>query len=239
MAELTLASFNLHFGTGSRTRRFPRFDVVAACKVLDADVLVLQEAWVPDGGESQLDEIAAGLGMEVAADVALARATVHPHPKVTGRGGTSGFGTWNLAVLSRLPVLGARTVALPHLRTDPTDRAVHVVEVRAGTEAFTVAGTHLPHLEAGALLRRRALRDALPARGPAALAGDMNMWRWCIRWMAPSGWRGAVRGGTFPAGRPLSQIDHLVVTPDVGVVSAEVLPDLGSDHRAIRARLRF
>jgi endonuclease/exonuclease/phosphatase family metal-dependent hydrolase len=111
-------------------------------------------------------------------------------------------------------------------------------EVDVDGRGLRVLGTHLPHLQMGSLTQRGDLRALLPASGPAVLAGDMNMWRWCIRWMAPREWRNVVRGRTFPAHRPHSQIDHLLVTPDVEVVTAGVMPEAGSDHRAIRARLR-
>jgi endonuclease/exonuclease/phosphatase (EEP) superfamily protein YafD len=47
-----------------------------------------------------------------------------------------------------------------------------------------------------------------------------------------------VRGRTWPAGRPHSQIDHILVRPGTEVVEAEVLPAVGSDHRPVRATLR-
>ena len=47
-----------------------------------------------------------------------------------------------------------------------------------------------------------------------------------------------MRGKTWPSPHPRHQIDHLLVTPSVEVVRGEVLPDLGSDHLPIRARLR-
>jgi endonuclease/exonuclease/phosphatase family metal-dependent hydrolase len=49
-----------------------------------------------------------------------------------------------------------------------------------------------------------------------------------------------VRGRTWPASRPHSQIDHILVRRRDGteVVHAEVLPAVGSDHRPVRATLR-
>ena len=43
MPDLTIASYNIHWGRGPKRRGHPPFDVVAACRRLDADVLVLQE----------------------------------------------------------------------------------------------------------------------------------------------------------------------------------------------------
>lgn len=243
MPELTVASFNIHWGRGPRLRGFPPFDLVDACRALDADVLVLQESWGPDGATSDHDRVAAGLGMAVVAEVSLARTDIEPHPKVRARaerGDGKGSGTWSVAVLSRLPVRAARVEPLPHLRLDPVDRAVLVVDVEVGGSVLTVLGTHMAHLETGVAFHTRPLRRLLPsADQPAALVGDMNMWGWCIDLMTPRRWRRTVQGKTFPSHRPHSQIDHLLVTPPVEVLSAEVLPDLGSDHLPIRARLRL
>jgi endonuclease/exonuclease/phosphatase family metal-dependent hydrolase len=53
------------------------------------------------------------------------------------------------------------------------------------------------------------------------------------------GWRRAVRGRTYPAHRPHSQIDHVLVRDDVSVQWGEVLAETPSDHRPVRARLRL
>lgn len=242
MAELTVASFNTHWGMGPKWRGHLPFDVVDACRTIDADVLVLQESWFPDGGTAQHAEVAAALGYDAVA-VSLARATGDPHPSLVDRADPAhrkGAGDWCLAVLSRLPVTGTRTIPLPQLPTDPSSRAVVRVDVEVDGLPLAVHGTHLAHLEMGVPLIVRRLRAALaPATEAAILIGDMNMWSWCISAMAPRGWRRTGRGATFPATRPLARIDHLLTTSSVEVLSTEVLPDLGSDHRAIRARLRL
>ncbi len=238
MPELTVASFNVHWGHGLRRHGFVPFDVVATSKELEADVVVLQEVWVPDAGPTQLDQLTAGLEMEIAATVELSRARIEPHPHITGRGDSSGDGGWHLSILTRLPVLRRSTYPLPHSPVDPSNRMMHVVDVDVDGTTVAVAGTHFTHLEFGALLHRRHLRRTLPDQGPAVLAGDLNMWRWCAAWMVPPGWRNVVRGRTYPAHRSHSQIDHILVTSDVDVVWSEVMPEQGSDHRAVRARLR-
>jgi endonuclease/exonuclease/phosphatase family metal-dependent hydrolase len=50
-----------------------------------------------------------------------------------------------------------------------------------------------------------------------------------------------VRGRTWPSRRPHSQIDHILVRKDSGVVvlDSAVLPAVGSDHRPVRATLQF
>lgn len=241
MPELTLASYNIHWGYGPRRQGFPRFDVVEACRALDPDVLILQESWTPDEGTSDHQRVADALGMAVACDVALARSELGPPPKVTGRAThRSGDGGWHLAALSRVPVHAASVTPLPHLPLDPVDRAVLAVDVEVDGSVLHVRGTHLPHLEYGAHLTTRGLRRTLPPADVAgALIGDMNMWGWTIDRMVPAGWRRVVRGKSFPAHRPHSQIDHVLVTDGVEALSGEVGPHLGSDHLPIRARLRW
>ncbi|MGH9019251.1 MAG: endonuclease/exonuclease/phosphatase family protein, partial [Acidimicrobiales bacterium] len=62
MREVGVASFNVHGGVDGLGRRF---DVVAACRSLDADVLVLQEVWTPTTGRGLAPEVASGLGYQV------------------------------------------------------------------------------------------------------------------------------------------------------------------------------
>ncbi len=241
MAELTIASYNIHWGRGRKRAGNPPFDVVAAARRLDADVLVLQESWAPDGGTSDHQRIADALGMAVACDACLARSVVEPEPKVLG-GATvaGGDGGWHLVALARVPVVDARVEPLPHLPLDRVDRAVLAFAAVVDGARLEVRGTHLPHLEYGAHLTTRGLRRTLPpADVPAAFLGDMNMWSWTIDRMVPDGWRRVVRGKTWPVHRPHSQIDHLLVTPSVDAAWSEVVEDLGSDHLPIRARLRW
>lgn len=241
MAELTLGSLNLHMGRGSGGHDAPFYDVVAACKEIDTDVLVLQEGWVPDDAEGDVLTVAAALGYRVAATFAVARAECHDQVRLVARAGTAGDGDWTVAVLSRLPVRSAEIVPLaPQLAGDPGRRAVVRAVVDVDGSPFTVAGTHMPLLKDPVWRLRRSLRAALPGPGePGALAGDMNMWGWCAGRLAGPGWRRAVRGRTYPAHRPHSQTDHILVNPPVDVVAPEVVPQIMSDHRPVRARLRF
>jgi endonuclease/exonuclease/phosphatase family metal-dependent hydrolase len=243
--ELALASFNVHWGRGPRRGGFVPFDIVAACDQLDADVLVLQEAWIPDEGPGTTDEVAAALGYEVVATVPMARMTLEPEVTIDARGGDpadGGIGSWSLAVLSRLPARDTTVRPLrPQLPPDPVSRALVVTEVDVDGSSLAVCGGHLPHLEFGAPLITGTLRAALPpADRPAVFAGDMNMWGWTIDLMSPPGWRRALRGGrTWPSHRPLFQIDHVLVTESVGVLRAEVVDAGDSDHLPVRAVLRF
>lgn len=239
--ELTLGSLNLHMGRGSGGHDAPVYDVIGACKEVDADVLVVQEAWVPDDGPGHLVEVAAALGYRIAAAVGLARAECNESIRLVGRDGDGGDGEWVLGVLTRLPVVEADVVPLaPQLPGDPARRALVRATVDVDGTPFTVVGTHLPLLKHPVWRLAPALRSALPpVDTPAAFAGDMNMWGWCVDRLVPRGWRRVVRGRTYPAHRPHSQVDHILVTPVVEVVDAEVVPQVMSDHRPVRARLRI
>lgn len=240
--ELSVASMNIHWGRGRKSEGYPTFDVTQACDDFDADVIALQESWAPDDGVSQHDAAAKELGYEVVS-VPLSRAEAWPEPKITDRhdpAGRTGSGDWCLAVLSRLPIRATTTTRIWQLPLDPSSRAVLQVDLDVDGSPLTVCTTHFSHLEFGAVLHTRALRAALPpVDPPAILIGDMNMWGWCISAMTPRGWTRVGRGPTWPAHRPHSRIDHLLVTPGVEVLETETLPDLGSDHRPIRARLRI
>ncbi|HLT70516.1 MAG TPA: endonuclease/exonuclease/phosphatase family protein, partial [Acidimicrobiales bacterium] len=240
MAELTLGSLNLHMGRGASGHDAPFYDVVTACKEVDTDVLALQEAWVPDGEEGDVVAIASALGYRVAGTFSVARATCHDQVRPVAREGDAGDGDWVVALLSRLPVLEADVVTLrPQLARDPGRRAVVRAVVDAGGTPVAVATTHLPLLTAPVWRLARSLRAALPpADVPGVLAGDMNMWGWCVDLLVGRGWRRAVRGRTYPSPRPHSQTDHLLVNDRVEVVAAEVVPQVLSDHRPVRARLR-
>ncbi|MBO0715447.1 MAG: endonuclease/exonuclease/phosphatase family protein [Acidimicrobiales bacterium] len=148
-------------------------------------------------------------------------------------------GAWGLAILTRLPVRREAQVDLGQLRLDRARRGALVLEMDLEGRPFIMVGTHLSHLTHGSLLQLRGLRRSLPGTDQAAaLAGDMNLWGPVVGLFLP-GWRRAVLGRTWPAHRPHSQIDHVFVTPMVSVLTGEVLGDVGSDHRPVRAELRL
>ena len=233
MTTISVATFNCHWGLTPHNRPF---DVVAVCESLDTDVLVLQEVWCPRDEASFAVEAGDQLGYKVH-EVALSGGVVDPRP-LTMRDHDGGAGTWSLAVLTRDPSIARPPVRLGRIAGDPPERAVLAVDVDAG-DGLTVAGTHLTHRPWGSPLHLARLRAALPdPRFPAVVMGDMNMWGPVVAGVLP-GWRRAVRGRTWPAHRPHSQIDHILVPPCVDVLEAEVLADVGSDHRPVRAVIAF
>lgn len=149
-------------------------------------------------------------------------------------------GEWGIAVLVRRDHVmeNPRTVHLPHLGRDRVRRAALVVDLDVEGVALSVVGTHMSHLQYGShrhyAMLNRLLRSA--ARPNAVLLGDMNLWGPPVSAFL-RGWSRAVKGRTWPAWNPHSQIDHILVRGDVRAVSGEVLPDGGSDHRPVRAVL--
>ena len=59
MRSVVVASFNVHGGVDGWGRPF---DVLDACRRIDADVLMLQESWAPDGEEPMAQSLARLLG---------------------------------------------------------------------------------------------------------------------------------------------------------------------------------
>ena len=82
------------------------------------------------------------------------------------------------------------------------------------------------------------LRRGLAAGGPQIVAGDFNFWGPPVG-VAMRGWKRPVRGRTYPANHPHSQIDHVLVRGGIRVLGGEVLAETPSDHRPIRARLQM
>jgi endonuclease/exonuclease/phosphatase family metal-dependent hydrolase len=262
--DVVVASFNVHAGIDGWARPF---DVAAACRRIDADVVVVQEDWVPEGAPGVAAVVGQALGYSViTAAMATGRRSLphaspgggwgplldrdaeshaffldghRPRPTWAGspRYAEAQPGALGLAMLSRLPILDSGVIELGRHPRDRCDRRALVLHLENEGSSLTVVGTHMPHLPTGARAAFGRLRRELSSvPGGIALAGDMNLWGPPVRAMF-RGWRPAVRGATWPSGRPHSQIDHILVRGPVEAVSGEVLPERGSDHRPVRARL--
>jgi endonuclease/exonuclease/phosphatase family metal-dependent hydrolase len=111
-----------------------------------------------------------------------------------------------------------------------------IIEIAYAGELLRVVNVHLTHrLRHGPRQLRRLVRALAADRVPTVIGGDLNMFRPTV--FLARGYRPIVHGRSWPAHRPLAQIDHLLAGPGVTAVHAEVAPAVGSDHRPIRASL--
>jgi endonuclease/exonuclease/phosphatase family metal-dependent hydrolase len=264
--EFVAASFNVHAGVDGWGRPHEALDL---CRQIDADVLVMQESWQPDGQPSLAQEVGEALGYQVTEAVLARGRRASPHPSPSARWmrrldwrTTSHAifldserpypqrvmdspryrdaepGSWGIAVLSRLPVRRSEILPLARLRRDRANRAVVALQVEVDGYPIGVAGTHMSHLSHGSALHFRAVArmlDRVFGDEPVLLAGDMNLWGPPIHALLGQ-WRRAVKGKTWPAWRPHSQLDHILVR-GLAVRDSSVWPESGSDHRPVWARL--
>jgi endonuclease/exonuclease/phosphatase family metal-dependent hydrolase len=245
MPELKITSFNCHAGLQARRNAVCEpYDLGAVLRTFDADAIVVQESWTPDGGTAAVRDFGDAVGAQVF-ELTFGRARLEPWPHVPRDG--AGVGDVGLAIVSRIPAELRGRLAVGTVPGDPTPErgGLHVVLDVDGTE-IDLVGVHLTsRLPYGPPTQLRRLRPQLPDGGrPAILAGDCNFWGPGVSTFLP-GWTRAVRGRSWPASRPHSQIDHILVRDGrppgghVEVVDSAVLPAVGSDHRPVRATLRF
>ena len=228
--RMILASLNLH---GGRRADGTPFDVVAACRQLQADMIVLQEAWWPAGQPGPVAEAARALSTRVIRADLLA----DTHLRGLGVATDDGRGRWGLAVLTALPVTGYEVADLGRVLGDEFSRAAQIVTVTTPAgDTLRVANAHLTYRLLSPLQLVRLTQRLAASRVPTVIAGDLNM-PGPVSGVAV-GYSPAVRGRTFPAGRPLVQLDHMLTDRAVRAGDGKVLPPVGSDHLPIRACLR-
>jgi endonuclease/exonuclease/phosphatase family metal-dependent hydrolase len=229
--ETILASLNTHGGRGAGGRPY---DLEAACRQFKADIIVLQEVWRPHSGPDSVADIAAALGTE------LLRADLVDDTNLRSFGiaNETARGRWGLATLTTMPVTGYEVVDLGRIAGDATPRAAQLVTMELpGRGALRIANTHLTYRLLSPVQLLRLVRHLAADDVPTVIVGDLNM-------PAPltglaAGYAPAVNGRTFPAHRPLMQLDHILASRRVARCGGEVLPPAGSDHLPVRARLRL
>ena len=246
--ELTIVTFNAHAGVRPRpisvpgnwvkTKKPPRgpYDLVGTLCGFDADVIVVQESYRPDAGKCAA-EMAARAGQMEFHEAPFGRAVIRPWPHLVG----SGTGEKGLAVLTRLPARRLPDIPIPRVPGDPArSRCALHLELDVGGAPLELIVVHLTsRLPHGPPIQLARLRRQLPPPDRrAVIVGDLNFWGPSATALLP-GWQRAVRGRTWPAHRPHSQIDHVLIRDDIEAHSGEVLPDVGSDHRPVRVTLRF
>ena len=229
--ETILASLNTHGGRGADGQRYA---LEAACRQFKADIIVLQEVWRPHDEPNPIDEIATALGAQplwtdLIRDVNL---------KSIGIANERAPGRWGLATLTTAPVLGFEVTHLGRIPGDLTPRAAQLITIELpGGGPLRIVNTHLTHRLLSPVQLMRLVRRLIDDDIPTVIAGDLNM-PLPVTGLA-AGYAPAVSGRTYPAHRPLLQLDHILANRRVARCGGEVLPPAGSDHLPVRARLRL
>jgi endonuclease/exonuclease/phosphatase family metal-dependent hydrolase len=227
---VTITSLNLHCGIDTRGQPF---DVQAAIGGLDAQVIALQEVWLPDGAtEDPVEAAAKAMGAE------LFRLPGRKVASLAGVGvrGPSGPGRTGMAVLTTLPVARYEVVALGQMPGDLARRSAQVVTLTLpGGGPLRMACTHLTHRLTSPLQLARLMWHLGYGPAPTIIAGDLNMPRQAAR-LAP-GYTAVVQGRTWPAELQVVQLDHVLAGRGIGILGGAVLPPAGSDHLPVRARV--
>lgn len=228
--QLTFASYNIHKAVGIDGRRDPD-RILAVLHEIDADVVALQEADRRFGRRESV------LPRQLLDDLSDYRAVaLNQRPDSIGWHGNA------LLVKRHVEVAGAGIVPLPTLEPRGAVRA----DLVAHGQRLRVVGMHL---DLSGLRRRQQLRTIIAdvaSCGPACpsvLMGDFNEWALhggCWREFH-SPWRVLTPGRSFPARRPVAQLDRIVVSGEWQVSDARVhhsaLAAVASDHLPVLARM--
>ncbi len=199
--------------------------------------MVVAESWRSDDGRGMLDELVDdGYTVESLPVMPLAMR----HDRDRDKDAIPLEGNWELSVCSRFPVCDRRTIPMGAVRADPAGaRSALALRVDVGGTPVDVIGVHTSSKvwRLAPLRHLMRLKRALPAGGAQIIAGDLNFWGPPVG-LVMRDWERPVRGRTYPAPRPHSQIDHVLVRGGIEAIRGEVLAATPSDHRPIRARLR-
>jgi endonuclease/exonuclease/phosphatase family metal-dependent hydrolase len=229
-----VASFNLHCGADVRGEPF---DVAAAVGRLDALITCLQEDWIPDEAAPTDPDPVAATGR--ARGLTLHRAVLcrAPNRALLTASADGGSGRLCISVLSALPVTGCEVIALGQGPGDSIPRVAQVLMVQLPSGGrLRLVNCHLTCSAASPLQLWRLWRRLRHADSvPTVIAGDLNMPALLAR--RCGGLTALVRGATFPAYRPVLQLDHVLASAGIQGAPGTVLPPAGSDHRPVRAQL--
>ncbi len=225
-SALRVLTYNIQQGCG-KTGEISIKEQMELMRGLDPDVIGLQEtdtARAAGGNSDVVRFLADGLGMH---------SYYGPSPV---------SGTFGVALLSRYPILNARTFFMPS-RGEQT--AAIEADITAGGKTISILVTHLGN--DGDMPQQKliigAAESAVGAGAPVIAMGDFNFdptTEQYARTAAVLGdaWETAARRTADPGTRdPAGRIDHIFVSPDIRVAQIRYLPPGLSDHPAMFAVL--
>lgn len=230
--QLTFASYNIHKAVGLDRRRDPD-RILNVLREIDADVIALQEADLRFGERASV----------------LPRQAIDEHSpwKIVPIGMRPLSMGWHgnaLLVRRSIEVVSARAVPLPMIEP----RGAICAELAVGERRLRVVGMHL---DLSGLRRRHQIQavcnhiGACDGPQPAVLMGDLNEWSPQAGALRAFGedFRVLAPGRSFPARRPLAQLDRIVVTREWAVqglgVHHSAAAAVGSDHLPVWAKLKI
>jgi endonuclease/exonuclease/phosphatase family metal-dependent hydrolase len=232
---LKVASYNIHKGVGLDRKRDPD-RILTVLREIDADVIALQEADRRFG-------LREAVIPRAALDDHSPWTVVEPGHYDSARTASS-MGWHGNALLVRRGIEVVEACAVPLPTIEP--RGAVCATLRVGGALLRVVGMHL---DLSGLRRRQqvaAVCDHIAAyneSGHAVMMGDLN--EWSITGGALSAFAPPLRvlapGRSFPARRPLAQLDRIVVSERLSVEASGVhhspLAAVGSDHLPVWATL--
>lgn len=253
--RVRLATFNILHARSPADGRVDLDRFAAAVRLLDADVLGLQEV-DRDQARSHGADLTSIAAQAMGAPAHRFVATLHGAPGlwVAGTGAHQPRGAaYGIALLSRHPVREWRVLTLPVLRRrapvrfpgrrwpelvrdEPRAAIAAVVEVPGGP--LTVVCTHLTFIPRwNGMQLRRLVRQVQDLPRPLVLLGDLNLdggQPAQLTRMVP-----LATAPTYPTGRPVRQLDHILGEGAVAPAGPAEAVDLGlSDHRALVVDVR-
>ncbi len=233
----------IEFFMGEQIKGSP-YDVARAVRSLEAEIIHLQEVWVPDdansGGNFLRNLHEEGYNFEFEPFARLG----HMSDRKPGRDPERTTGSIGIAIVSKFPLLNRSALDLRHVNRDPfPKRPALAVTIEKDGVPLTTVCVHAPrYLPVGPITYLRRLHQKLPPRGtPVVVAGDLNFPRWATR-ATMRGFVSGAAGRTFLAQDPLLQIDQVLARKrDVRILGTEAVTPLGSrsDHFAVKAQIEW